>query len=150
MIIIISYDVEIYMTSILGRSWVYRRWVEQSSLHNRCSQWRRTQASSSLLYTWRLLWEGAGNPKPIIRNGEVGIYCAVGTHSLGCRRGKHINGQSGGHSVTSPAGKSSAWRLNCRHIYFCIRCRIKNSASHITIKMLLSPFSTLRYAGRDW
>ena len=54
----------------------------------------------------------------------------------------------GGHSVSSPAGKASAWRLNCRHFYICIRCRIRSGTSHISIKMLLSPFCTIRYCGR--
>ena len=37
-------------------------------------------------------------------------------------------------------------QVSHRHIFLCIRCPIRNRASHITIEMLLSPFiSTLRY-----
>jgi len=32
----------------------------------------------------------------------------------------------GGHSVSSPAGRSSALRPNCRHIYIYIHCRIRS------------------------
>ena len=41
---------------------------------------------------WGVLRVGTGNRKPIIRDGECDIYCAVATHSIGCQKGKRING----------------------------------------------------------
>ena len=35
---------------------------------------------------------GPSHSKPIIRDGECSINCAVTTHSMGCREGKRING----------------------------------------------------------
>ena len=72
------------------------------------------KAHSYVIFTVIYIAVTVGNPKPIIRNGEGGIYCTVVTHSIRWRWGKRSNGQSGGggHSVSSPAGKASTWRLN--------------------------------------
>ena len=54
----------------------------------------------------------------------------------------------GGHSVSSPAGRSSALRPNCRHIYIYIHCRIRSGTRYITEEMLLSTINAGGYTTR--
>ena len=102
--------------------------------------------------------EGALRPHPhcCIRDGyckraqatQNRVSIAPSEYTVWDVEGVNISTVSrGGHSVTSPAGKLSACMTA---IYLCIRCRIQNSASHITIKMLLSPFSTITLFSIGW
>jgi hypothetical protein len=50
----------------------------------------------------------AATQNPSDTDGEESINCTVAKHSIGWKEGKRINGQSGGHSVSSPAGISTA------------------------------------------